>query len=261
MADHNKENRPKNFPFLLAADIDDTITGNEDAVIRLRHFLSANTDNLLFGVATGRNINTADALFKILDLPYPDFLITSVGTEIFNKNGKMNDQWSEYIDSEWKPDSIYTLLSALDGVELQKNPESQRRFKISYNLTDKNDHRIIMDLVNRRIKENNIRCSVIYSHGRYLDILPYRASKGKAVRYLADKWKIPVSRVITAGNSGNDYDMLAGEFNGIVVANHETELEKLKDSENIYFAEKSHADGIVEGLAYFLKQQSDFSCL
>ncbi len=44
---------------------------------------------------------------------------------------------------------------------------------------------------------------------------------------------------ITAGNSGNDIDMLKGKAKGIVVANYSPELEELRKNKFIYFAERS----------------------
>ena len=95
--------------------------------------------------------------------------------------------------------------------------------------------------------------SLIFSHGTYIDILPHRASKGKAVRYLAGKWHIPLERLATSGDSGNDLDMLVGRTAGIVVGNHDEELLPLKNRKTgrIYFAHGHYADGIIEGLHHY----------
>ena len=54
-----------------------------------------------------------------------------------------------------------------------------------------------------------------------------------------------------AGDSGNDEDMLRGEMLGIVVGNHEPELDKLRGLRNIYFAQGPYADGILEGFEHY----------
>ena len=41
---------------------------------------------------------------------------------------------------------------------------------------------------------------------------------------------MPLERFITAGNSGNDKDMLTGKTKGIVVANYSPEMEELKNT-------------------------------
>ena len=100
--------------------------------------------------------------------------------------------------------------------------------------------------------------SMIFSHGRFLDVLPHRASKGKAVRYLADKWNLPMERIATAGDSGNDRDMLKGRTAGIVVGNHDPEIADLRDSaQRIYFAEGHCAWGIIEGLEHYGLLEAD----
>ncbi|MBC6946646.1 glycosyl transferase family 1, partial [candidate division KSB1 bacterium] len=87
--------------------------------------------------------------------------------------------------------------------------------------------------------------------GRFLDILPFRASKGKAVRYLCYKWSIALNHVLVAGDSGNDAEMLRGEMLGVVVGNHSAELEKIRGLKHIYFSPHNHAAGILDGLEHY----------
>jgi sucrose-phosphate synthase len=98
---------------------------------------------------------------------------------------------------------------------------------------------------------NRIKCNVIYSHGEFLDILPYRASKGKAIRYLGYRYNIPFERILTAGDSGNDIEMLKGDLLGVVVGNYSPELEILKGSRKIYFSKYNNAAGIIDGIDYY----------
>ena len=104
-----------------------------------------------------------------------------------------------------------------------------------------------------------MKANVIFSHGQYLDILPYRASKGKAIRYLAYRWNIPFENMLVAGDSGNDIEMLKGELLGVVVANYSKELEVLKKQKRIYFAKRKYAAGIIDGIEYynFLKKMKE----
>ena len=81
-----------------------------------------------------------------------------------------------------------------------------------------------------------------------MDILPYRASKGKAIRYLSYKWEIPLGHFLVCGDSGNDEEMLRGEPLGVVVGNYSPELKKLKGNRGIYFAKQKYCGGIIEGI-------------
>ena len=86
--------------------------------------------------------------------------------------------------------------------------EGQRSHKISYYLENKDDR---LHQIKQALDEQKLRCQVIYSHGQFLDILPRRASKGKAVDYLQYKYEFLPRHVMVAGDSGNDADMLAGQ--------------------------------------------------
>ena len=101
------------------------------------------------------------------------------------------------------------------------------------------------------VLNEKIRVKVIYSHGKYVDILPIRASKGLAVRYLAIKWGLPPEHIMVAGDSGNDEEMLSGDVLGVVVGNYSPELKRLRGKPRIYFAENSYADGIIEGIEHY----------
>ena len=102
--------------------------------------------------------------------------------------------------------------------------------------------------IHDRLLRNNCRYNLIYSHNKYLDILPYRASKGKAIRYLGYKWEIPLANFLVCGDSGNDEEMLRGEPKAVVVGNYHPELKKLKGMKNVYFAKNVCAGGIIEAI-------------
>lgn len=102
------------------------------------------------------------------------------------------------------------------------------------------------------LDDHKLKARILLTENRFLDFLPFRASKGSAVRYLSSKWKIPIERFITAGNSGNDEDMLKGKMNGIVVANYSPELEPLKKQKLIYFTKDKLAKGVLEGIQHYL---------
>ena len=123
--------------------------------------------------------------------------------------------------------------------------EAQRPFKVSYNMKPGKDR---LAKIHDRLLKNKCRYTLIYSHEKYLDILPFRASKGKAIRYLSYKWEIPLSNFLVCGDSGNDEEMLRGEPMGVVVGNYSPELKKLKGARRVFFAQSPCAGGIIEGM-------------
>ena len=182
------------------------------------------------------------------NIPVPDVLICSVGTEIYYGPDVRKDKgWQKHISHRWKPEQVKNALDDLDFLNLQE-AEGQRSFKVSYYMEDDADY---LAEVHRKLQGNRLPCQVIYSHGQFLDILPYRASKGKAINYIKYKYEFPSSKVMVAGDSGNDEDMLKGKSNGLVVGNHSEELNSLKGKPRIYFSERDYAEGIIDGLVHY----------
>jgi sucrose-phosphate synthase len=235
---------------LLLCDIDNTLTGCTVGAENMVHFLSSQPD-LAFGVATGRSLQEAERLLREWRQPDPRVLITSVGSEIYWRSGARlvaDRDFAAWIDHGWAPDEFDALVAAIPTVERQP-PVEQRRHKRSYFVADETAIARIRALV----AELPVR--VIHSHGRLLDILPERAGKGAAMRWVADRLGIAEQHVYAAGDSGNDLDMLAAVRNGIVVANHSAELTPLLGRPTIYLARRPHAAGVVEGMrAFALKE-------
>jgi sucrose-phosphate synthase len=239
----------------LLVDIDDTLLGNDEAVKRLTDYLKERKEHLGFGVATGRDVYSAQEVLERYNLPYLDVIVSSVGSEIHYANHSQYDNgWEAHISKGWKPEKIMEVMKELGFVEMQTGENTQRTYKISYWLKDGYDAQEYLPLIHNALSEKRLAYHLIFSHGSYIDILPYRAGKGKAIRYLSNKWNIPAKKIITAGNSGNDADMLNGVLNGIVVGNHTPELERLKKSSNVYFSPEYYADGVLDGLQHFSKK-------
>ncbi|MBN2424158.1 MAG: sucrose-phosphate phosphatase [Calditrichaceae bacterium] len=234
---------------LIITDIDNTLIGDKDALQRFTEQLKNMKSNIGFGVATGRRLElTMDAL-KEWNIPAPDLLITSVGSEIYYGKKLVIDQsWSNRLNYQWYPEKIPEIMGKLPGLTLQPKKD-QRKYKVSYfvDMDKAPDQREII----RYLREHHLKVKVIHSHEAYLDILPIRASKGLAIRYLFMKWGLTPEQVLVAGDSGNDEEMLLGDTLGVVVGNFSPELRHLYGKPRIYFAEKSYADGIIEGIEYY----------
>ncbi len=234
---------------ILISDIDNTLIGDRAGLELLLQKLSGAQERIGFGIATGRHLNSALKVIKEWGIPRPDLLITSVGSELHYGTGLAEDGgWQRHIDYLWKPEELRAALDPLPGLKLQSRI-NQRRFKISYNV----DPEIAPDIqdIRSHLRRLDLHARVIYSHQAYLDILPVRASKGMAVRYLALRWGVPPDCLLVAGDSGNDEEMLSGNTLGVVVGNYSPELEHLRNRPRIYFASASYAHGIVEGMQHY----------
>ena len=233
---------------LVICDVDNTLLGDDDALHQLLQRIDI-SPNLGFGVATGRHIDSAVKALNEAGVAIPDLMVTSVGTEIhYGKQLQADSNWSRHIDYRWERDRLLQTLQGIPGLKLQPR-EDQRRHKISY-FIDPDKSPPIRDIV-RHLRKYGLSANLIYSHQAYLDVLPIRASKGQAVRYIGAKWGIPPDHMLVAGDSGNDIEMLRGDTLGVVVGNHSPELRHLRGEPRIYFAEAHHAWGVMEGLKHY----------
>lgn len=232
--------------------IDNALLGNDESLKNLFRYLKRNAGHVGFGLATGRTLDSTLDFLKQLNIPLPDILITSVGAEIHycHRSGRMVEDitWRSHIDYRWQPRELKKIINKLPGVKLLPKSE-QREHKISYAINSARAPAIAE--IKKELRRHDQHAKLIYSEDKNLDVLPIRASKGLAIRYLSMKWGIPLDRIFVVGDSGNDEEMLLGDTLGVVVANHSVELERLKGKSRIYFAQGSHADGIIEGLTFY----------
>jgi sucrose-phosphate synthase len=230
-------------------DIDNTLLGRRDGQEALVKWLIENVGYTIFGIATGRSLESAIEILRKNRIPIPDVLITSVGSEIHYGIRKIPDiGWANHIRHLWRRDDVLEAMKEIPGVRLQA-AENQREFKISYVVNPKKMPPV--DKVSQHLRAQGLHAQVIYSHGEFLDILPIRASKGHAIRYLSYKWGLPLANFLVSGDSGNDIEMLIGDTMAVVVGNYSEDLSHLKGMPRIYFAEATHANGILEGMQHY----------
>jgi len=233
--------------------IDNTLLGDDEGLAQFVKLIREKRKKFLFGIATGRRLDAVLAILKTHRIPMPDILITSLGTEIYYAPQLIADiAWTYHIDHLWTPQILRRMIDELPGIPgLTPQPKSeQSRFKLSYYY----DSAIAppMEDILTLLRQQELPVNPTLSMGHFLDIVPARASKGQALRYVARQWNIPLERILVTGGSGGDEDMLRGNTLGVVVANrHREELSILGDSGHVYFAEQSHARGILEAVDHY----------
>ena len=234
----------------LFTDLDQNLLGDRASLAELMSLLREKRRSATFGVATGRPLDSALKAMRKFGIPRPDVLITSVGTEIhYAARMTLDRAWSEHINHLWTPRALRRILSDLPGLKLQPRKE-RTRFKLSYYYDAEKapSYEEIMSL----LRQADQTVNAFLSFGQYLDFTPIRASKGFAVRWFAEHWDIPVERILAAGGSGTDEDMMRGNTLAVVVANrHEEELSQLTDVNRIFFATEPYAAGIVEAIEHY----------
>ena len=230
---------------LLVSDIDHTLTGDAAAVARLRAW-RAGAPHWRVAFATGRSITEARFVAARWDLPRPDAVAASVGTEIYlpgPTGWRLDAGYAERIARGWDRPALLRVLAGVPGLEPQ-DPVEFRAFKLSYLGT-----LAAAEAARDAIRAAGLAARVVHSHGALIDVLPARAGKAAAMRRLAEHFGVPPGAVLAAGDSGNDIDMLNAAARAVVVANASAELAGLAPRPGLHRATAAHAAGVLEGIA------------
>lgn len=236
------------FDRLIITDLDNTLTGDDESLAEFSQLIREN-EHVGFGIATGRRLDSAMKLIDKLGLPRPDLIDTDVGSQLhYGEQLTPDRSWRKSIGYAWKPEEIRSLLADVPGLELQED-NHQSEFKISYEVDTRK--KVTVSKIKKILREAGLRAKVVMSLGMYLDVIPVRAGSDLSMRHVLWKWGFAPEHVLVAGDSGNDVGMLLGRTLGVVVANHSPELNRLRKHPRVYFAQGSHAAGILEGIKYY----------
>jgi len=185
----------------------------------------------------------AQRVLSLWKLPEPDVFITSVGSEIWRRQGTalvLCQDYAGHISTGWEPEAVVDLAARL---HIRNQPEyERRRWKVSF-LGDADQAAALRDLM----RAEGVEGHVIASHATFIDVLPQRAGKAAAIRFEAARSGLEERDCIVAGDSGNDRDMLESFANAIVPANAYAELATLRNP-TLYRSAYPYARGVVDGL-------------
>ncbi|MEM7434251.1 MAG: PfkB family carbohydrate kinase [Myxococcota bacterium] len=233
---------------LLVTDVDDTLTGDDEAQATLFRRLEEASANVGFGIATGRTLERALSLFEELDVRVPDVLITASGTELHYGSRLIKDRsWERQIRYRWEPELVQREVGSIPG--LSRLADAQTQYRIRYEM-DPSQAPTPRE-IRRLIRQRGLRVSAVFDRDIYVDVVPVRASLGMAIRFFCFKWSLEPERLLVAGDSGNDWDMLSGDTLGVVVGNHTSELERLRGRPRVYFSKQRHAWGVLDGIDWY----------
>jgi sucrose-phosphate synthase len=242
--------RPLYSDRAIVSDLDQNLLGDPDSLADFAAMVRTHRKRSLFAIATGRSLESSLKAMRRYRLPMPDVLIARLGTEIYYApDYDLDRMWARHIDHLWAPEAVRAILDDLPGLLRQPKAE-QSRFKVSYYIDPQTAPSL--EEITHLLHQGEQTVRAILSFGQYLDIVPIRASKGFALRWFANQWDIALERILVAGGSGADEDMLRGNPMGVVVANrHNDELRALAKTERIYFAHAAYARGILEGICHY----------
>ncbi len=236
---------------LLATDLDGTFIGDDRQMEEL--WRDVEREGILLAFSTGRHLPSIEEFYARAGTQRrAHACVCMVGTEIWHRRGDgyvLDHTWSDLIAEPWDEDKVRAVLHDVGGV-VEQPAEFQSRFKCSYFLEQDAD--AMLAEIEGRLEAARVEAKTVYSADRFLDLLPIRSGKGSAVRHLAVSLEVDPGDVITAGDTGNDLDMMHPDlgFHSIAVGNASPDLrDHLAPS--VYQAAAPYAAGIREGLEHY----------
>ncbi len=264
---------------VLACDIDNTLLSYDGAsspeLVGLCEAITAervgSDQPLYFGSATGRTLASHveyeeawPALATAASIM--DFKITAVGAEpyVIGSNNEPVHVSGWPPTATWERDRVLGALLGRPELQLQ-SPIAQTPNKVSFDVLGVSDdaHDEYAAELADTLSEQEVRAQIIFSSGRFLDVLPEGVNKGSALlrtigelgvghRWQTTNPEAAAPYIIAAGDSMNDCDLLQAADLAILPANAQPDLLKWAQvsipQHNLYIARTAFASGILEGL-------------
>ena len=234
---------------LIFFDLDNYLEQTKNLTI-LRNKLkdhSLNTD-IQLGILTGRSIKAARYRYEETKLPKPAVWICQAGTEIYYADENKSDIfWQDLITVDWNRNGVEKVLFDLkDYLELQ-SIEHQSLYKISYLLKEPSE--AILPLVRKRLRKSGLAATPHLKCHFYLDVLPLRASRAEAIRFLTLRWELSLEKVLVVASQQGDDELVRGLNTSVIPSNHDSSLDGLRSQQRVFFSDAE--DGVLDGLKYF----------
>ena len=232
---------------VLATDLDGTLlAGTHEARRRVRDLFAAAAEapanarpTLVF--VTGRGLETVMPLLSDPTIPSPDYIIADVGATVVDRELRPVEPIQHELTSHWPgSQAVLRALSGFPQLVRQSVPQERR---CSFLASE--------DAVTPALQAavEALGCELLFSAGRYLDVLPRGVGKGAALRRLAAVAGFDPASVVVAGDTLNDLSMFEAGFRGVVVGGAEPALvERVRRNARVHVASLEGCGGILEGL-------------
>lgn len=231
--------------FVLATDLDGTLlAGTQDARRRIRELFSGGLPSAKLIYITGRGLETIIPLLSDSTLPRPDYIIADVGATVVHGDLTPVDPLHHEIAARW-PGTQVVLQALNDFPQLNRQTIPQER-RCSFFVSEGGITPAL------RAAVEALGCELLFSAGRYLDVLPRGVGKGPTLRRLAEAEGFDVQSIVVAGDTLNDLSMFEAGFHGVVVGGAEPALvERARKLPRVHIANAEGCGGILEGLSRF----------
>jgi sucrose-6-phosphatase len=237
---------------LLVTDLDNTLVGDDQATLVLNQRLESQRSQFCLVYATGRSYASTCELIVQKQLLAPDYLITGMGTEIY-QDGILDLDWAEYLSQNWDKIAIASFTQQFSQLQL-RSPNEQNPWKFSFSLELGADIASTVEGLQQKLDEFGLAAQIICTSNCQIKILPETSNKGNALTYLQKRLNIQSEATLVCGDSGNDISMFEQDVRGVIVANALPEMlewYRKYGTKNHYLASSSCAAGVMEGMKYF----------
>jgi len=225
--------------YLLVTDIDDTLLDNGTPTAdleRVWRLIRNSRSGITLVYTTGHSFKSIWPLVQNSVLPRPTAVVAAAGTEVWLPEWCHPDPfYQELIRHKWNRDMVAALAKRVSGLRLQ-DELFHTPFKLRFELENKSNVFDLRQILDKR----HIDVRVIYSLGRYLDVVPRVASKQKALDFLCHCFHVKPGHVITYRDSGNRKKMssnpksargITGPFEGPMIYRAVKSLYHLRECE------------------------------
>jgi HAD superfamily hydrolase (TIGR01484 family) len=271
---------------LICSDLDRTLIPNgyqeESAQVRAVFRRLTEHSSIYLAYVSGRNRKLIFDAIEEYCLPEPQYAIGDVGTTLYrvmNGNWQLSDEWSDEIGKDWNGlnwEGLAGLIEDIKEIRLQE-PEKQNMYKLSF-YTDPNvDHQLLIENIRTILASEEVPANIIWSvdeigKNGLIDVVPARANKLHAIRFLLLQEQFSDDRAVFAGDSGNDLDVLTSGLQAILVKNADDQIRKEaieiltnKKMLNRLFLPKgkfwgmngNYAAGVLEGLVHYIPEAGE----
>lgn len=265
---------------LLCTDMDRTVIPNGQQAVNLeagsRFSTFCQCPDITLVYVTGRHQALVQEAILEYDLPVPDFVITDVGTKIYQVTAGVWTPWQDWeqeIARDWQGKNhhdLKQLFTNISQLELQEDSK-QNTHKLSYYMSLTIDHQAIIKAMEASLQAEGVNASLIWSideesNTGLLDVLPRNATKLHAIEFLQKQLGYTVDQVLFAGDSGNDLPVLISHIPSVLVANATDDIklaaqqqaQKNGNAAMLYLAQEgdlnmngNYSSGILAGVAHF----------
>jgi sucrose-phosphate synthase len=201
-------------------------------------------------ILSGRSLTLARQRYAELHLPDPDVWISSAGTELHHGPGLALDQgWTQRINQCWSRQAVLKAMEDLQDHITPQDSDHQGAYKVSYLLKEADPG--LLSLARQRLRRDGLQAQPHLRCHWFLDVLPQRASRSEAIRFLAMSWGLSFEQVMVVASQQGDAELMDGLPATVVPADHDRSLQVPHHQPRVYVSKRSSVSAVLDGLTHY----------